>query len=502
MTTPELYADLTRRLSDMTAIEEALGILQWDQEIVMPKGAVAARGRQMSTLAAILHQNQSSPALGGLLRRLSESGDLDDIARANVREANRDHARAARIPEELVRRWTALTVHAHEVWVDARKAQEFSQFEPVLTELVGLARQRAAAIDSHRPVYDVLIDEFEVGMTMARLDGVFAELKATLVPLIARVRARLAQGGLADTAWLQSPVSPERQREVGESMVRAMAFDFDRGRLDTSVHPFCGGAGTDDVRITTRYKETAFLGSLSGMIHETGHALYEQGRDRQLGDQPVSRARSMGIHESQSLLWEKQVGQGAPFWRPHYVRLQAAYPFLAAVPFDNFVFGLNLVRLDNFIRVDADELTYPLHVILRYEIERDLFSGALAVADLPAAWNAKMVQYLGIEPPNAALGCLQDVHWSMGSFGYFPSYTLGAVYAAQFMQTARTALDVDGTLAAGDVQPLLGWLRERVHQQGSRYPTDELVTRATGRPLDTAPFCAYVTDKYTRLYGL
>ncbi len=502
MTTPELYADLTRRLADMTAIEETLGILQWDQEIVMPKGAVAARGRQMSTLAAILHQNQSSPTLAGLLQRLSEREDLDAIAQANVREAQRDHARAARIPEALVRQWTSLTVQAHDVWVEARKTANFAHFEPVLRELVDLAGQRAAAIDPTRPAYDVLIAEFEVGMTMARLDTVFAELKATLVPLIAQVRARLARGGLPDTAWLVAPVSPERQREVGESMVRAMGFDFDRGRLDTSVHPFCGGAGTDDVRITTRYKETAFLGSLSGMIHETGHALYEQGRDRALGDQPVSRARSMGIHESQSLLWEKQVAQGGPFWQPHYRRLQDAYPFLAAVPFDDFVFGLNLVRLGNFIRVDADELTYPLHVILRYEIERDLFSGALAVADLPAAWNAKMVQYLGIEPPDAALGCLQDVHWSGGSFGYFPSYTLGAIYAAQFMQTARQTVDVDNTLAAGDVRPLLAWLRENVHRQGSRYPTDELVTRATGRPLDTAPFCGYVTAKYTRLYGL
>ncbi|MBM4344301.1 MAG: carboxypeptidase M32 [Deltaproteobacteria bacterium] len=502
MTTGELYADLTRRLSDLTAIEETLGILQWDQEIVMPKGAVHARGRQKATLAGLLHQNQSSAALGGLLQRLGERGDLDDIARANVREAHRDHARAARIPEALVRRWASLTVQAHDVWVEARKAAAFGQFEPVLGEMVDLAKQRAAAIDPGRPAYDVLIDEFEVGMTMARLDGVFAELKATLVPLIARVRARMAQGGLPDASWLRSPVPAERQREVGESMVRAMGFDFDRGRLDTSVHPFCGGAGTDDVRITTRYKETAFLGSLSGMIHETGHALYEQGRDRTLGDQPVSRARSMGIHESQSLLWEKQVGQGAAFWRPHYPRLQAAYAFLAAVSFDDFVFGLNLVQLGNFIRVDADELTYPLHVILRYEIERDLFSGALAVADLPAAWNAKMVQYLGIEPPDAALGCLQDVHWSSGSFGYFPSYTLGAVYAAQFMQAARKAVDVEATLGAGDVQPLLGWLREHVHRMGSRFPTDELVARATGRPLDTAPFRAYVTEKYSRLYRL
>ena len=502
MTTTELYSDLTRRLSDITAIEESLGILQWDQEIVMPKGATAARGRQMATLAAILHQNVSSPALGGLLERLSAAGDLDELARANVREANRDHQRAAKIPEDLVRQWTALTVQAHDVWVDARKASDFELFRPTLEKLVALAKQRAAAVDPNRAAYEVLIDEFEVGMSMARIDQVFSELKATLIPLIARVRARFDRGGLPNTAWLQTPVAPQLQREVGEAMVRALGFDFDRGRLDTSVHPFCGGAGTDDVRITTRYKETAFLGSLSGMIHETGHALYEQGRNRGLGDQPVSRARSMGIHESQSLLWEKQVGQAAAFWQPHYPLLQRKYIFLADVSFDDFVFGLNLVDLQNFIRVDADELTYPLHVILRYEIERDLFADRLTVAEIPQAWNDKMQQYLGIVPPNAAQGCLQDVHWSGGSFGYFPSYTLGAVYAAQFMQSARHSVAVEATLSAGQIEPLLSWLRSHIHQHGSRFSTDELVTRATGRPLDTGPFLAYVTSKYERLYGL
>lgn len=502
MTTAEQYRQLTHRLGDMSAVEEAMGILMWDQEINMPKGAANARGRQLATLAAVLHQRQSDPELGGLLAQLQAAGDLDDLAQANVREADRDHQRAARIPEALVRQWAALTVEAHEVWVEARQKADFGLFLPHLRQLIALARQRALAVAPNRPVYDTLIDEFEPGMTMARIDGIFAGLKETLVPLIARVRQRVAQGGLPDVAWLRAAVPADKQRQVGEAMVRAMGFDFDRGRIDTSVHPFCGGAGTDDVRITTRYNETAFTGSLSGLIHETGHALYEQGRDRSIGDQPVGRPRSMGIHESQSLLWEKQVGQGAAFWRPHYPMLQANYPFLQQVPFDQFVFGLNWVDLGNLIRVDADELTYPLHVILRYEIERDLFSGALQPEDIPAAWNAKMQAYLGLTPPDAALGCLQDVHWSSGSFGYFPSYTLGAVYAAQFMHTARQSLDVDAALGQRNVQPLLAWLRERVHLPGSRWPTDELVQRATGRPLDIGPFCAYVTEKYTRLYGL
>jgi carboxypeptidase Taq len=282
-----------------------------------------------------------------------------------------------------------------------------------------------------------------------------------------------------------------------------MGYDFQRGRLDTSVHPFCGGAGPTDVRITTRYNETDFVGSLMGMIHETGHALYEQGRDLSLAYQPVGRPRSMGIHESQSLLWEKQVGQNRPFWHAHFAKLQGDYAFLREVSLDDFVFGLNLVDFNNFIRVDADELTYPLHVILRYEIERDLFSGALQVVDLPRVWNAKIEEYLGITPPDDALGVLQDVHWSGGSFGYFPSYTLGALYAAQFYRQAR--LDVAGleeALAAGDVAPLVGWLRSRIHQPCSRWSTDELVQRATGETLNPQYFMDYAQAKYTRLYRL
>ena len=303
--------------------------------------------------------------------------------------------------------------------------------------------------------------------------------------------------------WLKHAVPAESQRQVGEAIVRAMGYDFTCGRLDTSVHPFCGGAGPTDVRITTRYNEDAFLGSLTGMIHETGHALYEQGRDISLADQPVSRPRSMGIHESQSLLWEKQVGHGAAFWQAHYSKLQTAYGFLQDMPLDAFLRGVNYVNPENYIRVSADELTYPLHVILRYELERALFSGELAVADLPAAWNARMEQYLGITPPDDAVGVLQDVHWSGGMFGYFPCYTLGALYAAQLYQAAVAAHpEIPQQIAAGEVEPLLGWLRLHVHRLGSRLTTDDLVIAATGRPLDPEAFLTYATDKFTRLYGL
>ena len=496
----EAYRQLTRRLSDLSAIEEAIGILQWDQEIVMPPGAAEARARQISTLAVVAHERLVDPVLAALLTSLTADAELDATQKANVREALRDHRRAARIPADLVRAWGEATVRGHEVWVAARKAADFKAFQPTLQLLVDLAKRRAAAIDPDKAAYDVLLDEFEPGMTMARLDPIFDELKAFLVPFLVQVRN---VANLPDTSWLQTPVPAERQREAGEAIVRAMGYAFERGRLDTAVHPFCGGAGATDVRITTRYNENAFAGSLLAMIHETGHALYEQGRDLDVADQPVSRPRSYGIHESQSLLWEKQIGQCEPFWRYHYPRLQVAYPFLATVTLPEFLFGLNLVDFNNFIRVDADELTYPLHVILRYEIERDLFSGKLDVADLPAAWNAKIHEYLGITPPDDRLGVLQDVHWSGGSFGYFPSYTLGALYAAQFHRAAvRDVPAIPGDLAMGDAASLRGWLGEHIHRVGSRLLTDDLSQAATGEVLNPAYFIAYAREKYGRLYGL
>jgi carboxypeptidase Taq len=494
------YAQLSQRLADLTALEEVVGILSWDQEIVMPPGAAEARGKQLSTVQVVAHERLTDPRLAALLDGLRHDATLDATQAANVREAQRDVHKATRVPSELVRALGETAVRGHEVWVAARKHKDFRHFAPVLHELVDLAKRRAAAIAPDKLAYDVLLDDFEPGMTMAQLDPVFARLKEVLLPLIAKVRQ--AQN-VPDMAWLTRHVPADAQREVGESIVRMMGYDFTRGRLDTSVHPFCGGAGPTDVRITTRYNEAAFLGSLTGMIHETGHALYEQGRDLSLADQPVSRPRSMGIHESQSLLWEKQVGQGAAFWQAHYPKLQKAYDFLREKPLAEFLFGVNFVNPQNLIRVSADELTYPLHVILRYELERELFSGRLDVDDLPAAWNQKMQGYLGIAPPDDAVGVLQDVHWSGGLFGYFPCYTLGALYAAQFYQAALAQHpEIPEKLSQGEVEPLLGWLRQNVHQVGSRLETDALVTAATGRVLDPEAFLAYVVAKYTKLYGL
>lgn len=494
------YADVSSKLAEITTLDEVIGLLQWDQEVAMPAGAVGARGRQSATLAVLRHKMATDAQLGAQLESLQGSDELSATEAANVREAWRDWRREARLPADLVRRWGEATVQAHEVWVDARKSDDFDRFAPALEELVSLARARAAAIDADRPAYDVLLDAFEPDMTMARLTPLFGQVKAFLVPFIARVRG---EGIDRPCAWLNTPVAVSEQAAVAQHFIGALGFDFNLGRVDTAVHPFCGGAGLTDVRITTRYREDSFLGSLLAAVHETGHALYEQGRDSSLADQPVSRARSMGIHESQSLFWEKHIARSAPFWRHHLPALRERYTHLQAVSLDDFVFGTNRVDFKNFIRVDADELTYPLHVTLRYEIERDLFDGRLAVKDVPEAWNAAMQRDLGITPPGPAAGALQDIHWAMGAFGYFPSYTLGALYAAQIRAAAARALpDLDGQLAAGELGPLRTWLRHTIHQVGSRLDTDALCVHATGEPLNPAHFFAYIEAKYSALYGI
>ncbi len=493
------YDDLTQRLSELTTLDEIEGLLQWDQEVTMPPGAAASRGRQVATLGVVRHERATAAELGRLLHQLEDDQQLDPLQRANVREARRAYERVHNVPSELVRRWGEATVRAHGSWIAARKASDFSLFADDLAELVALARARAAAIDPRRPAYEVLIDAFEPGMTMKKLDDVFAQLRDFLVPFLARIRA---QPGV-DTTMIAADVPEAEQEAVGRALAETLGYDFAHGRMDTAVHPFCGGAGAADVRITTRYQRDRFQQSLLAVVHETGHAMYEQGRDRSLADQPVSMARSMGVHESQSLLWETQVARSTAFWQGRLPWLRGRYPFLADVAVETFVSALNSVNFNNEIRVEADEVTYPLHVILRYELERDLFSGALEVRDLPAAWNARTKAWLGVEPSSDATGVLQDIHWCIGAFGYFPSYTLGALYAAQLYAAAGRAVpDLADRIAAGDFGALRDWLRAHVHQPGSRWETDELIRRATGTALDPSWYMAHIERRYGRLYGL
>ncbi|MBI2335641.1 MAG: carboxypeptidase M32 [Deltaproteobacteria bacterium] len=492
----DAYLELTPRLAELSQLGSVMGILNWDQEVVMPKGAVSARGGQMATLTSLYHQRATDPRLGALLAECqSQEKNLDAWQKANVREAKRTYDRLVKIPADLEIALAELEVRGHEVWVQARLGANFKKFQPILDEYLSLLKQRAQAIDAHQHPYDVLIEDYEPGMNIKKIEALFLPLKDFLIPflnqLLSRKNSKLTKvpGG---------PVAQSVQKELGLLILQQMGFDFERGRLDTSVHPFCGGAGPSDVRITTRYQDDHFVSALMGVIHEGGHALYEQGRNEKFYGQPVSEAVSMGLHESQSLLWEKQVGQGVNFWEFLSPKLKTLIPHaLKGAEVKDLYHFVNQVK-PSLIRVDADEVTYPFHIMIRFEIERDLLGGKILVKELSEIFNQKMQNYLGITPPNDREGVLQDVHWSGGTFGYFPSYTLGAMYAAQFFATAKKQIpNLLTEISKGNLKILRQWLKEKIHQQGSLYLADELCIQVTGEALNSKYFMNYLSEKYS-----
>jgi Zn-dependent M32 family carboxypeptidase len=418
---------------------------------MMPQGAAALRARQGAALAGVVYEKETDAALGELLTRLTAAGaasSLPPYEAATVRDAARSYRRRVALSKEMAQREARLSSEGYQAWVAARAASDFTQFAPVLTEWLALTREKCAAIDATRSAYDMSLDTFERGMTSARLDEIFAAVRDGLVPLLAAVRQR---GTPPDDAWLSGAFDVEEQAALCREIAVAMGFDLERGRLDVSVHPFTGGAGPSDVRMTTRFKPTDLTEGLTGAIHETGHALYEQGRPS--GEHeglPVSEALSMGVHESQSLLWERMVALSRPFATFLLPRLRARFPQLPAdKTADDLYAALNKVSIKSLIRVEADELNYPLHIILRYELESALLAGTISVEQLPALWNEKMAAYLGVTPESDAQGVLQDVHWSAGAIGYFPTYSLGAMMACQIFAAAQRELPtLDEDLAA------------------------------------------------------
>jgi Zn-dependent M32 family carboxypeptidase len=418
---------------------------------MMPQGAAALRARQGAALAGVVYEKETDAALGALLSRLAgaPAASLGAFEAATVRDAARSYTRRAALTKELAQREARLSSEGYQAWVAARAASDYSQFAPVLEQWLALTREKCAAIAPNAPdVYDTALDSFERGMTAARLDSIFATVRDGLVPLLAAVRER---GTPPDDSWLAGTFDPDAQAALCREIAVQMGFDLERGRLDVSVHPFTGGAGPSDVRMTTRFKANDLTEGLTGAIHETGHALYEQGRPGGAHEGlPVSEALSMGVHESQSLLWERMVALSRPFASFLLPRLRAAFPQLPAdKSADDLYAALNKVSMRSLIRVEADEVNYPLHVILRYELESALLRGDISVAQLPALWNAKMEAYLGVTPESDAQGCLQDVHWSAGAIGYFGSYSLGAMMAVQLFAAARKAIpSLDEDLAA------------------------------------------------------
>lgn len=491
------YADLESRFARLSDIGGALAVLSWDRSAIMPAGGNEARAEQVATLQVLAHEILTDASIAGLLGEAeAEAGGLGLWQQANLREMRREWAHAAAVPADLVAASARACARCEMAWRAARPAADFAAVRPLLEEVLRLTRQigeaKSAALGVG--VYDALLDQFDPGSRQQRIDVLFAELEAELPGLLGEILE--AQRRRPAASSLSGPFPIEAQRGLGVDLMAKLGFDFNHGRLDVSLHPFCGGV-PDDVRITTRYNEADFAPALMGVLHETGHALYERGLPQTWRRQPVGQSRGMSVHESQSLLIEMQACRSRDF-------LRFAAPLMrAAFGGDGSEWDAdNLHRLytrvePGFIRVDADEVTYPAHILLRYRMERALVAGDLTLADLPDAWNEGMQRLLGLTPPNDALGCLQDIHWFDGAWGYFPSYTLGALLAAQLFEAARQSdPEMLPGISVGDFAPLLSWLRAEVHGKGRLLDTEELVVQTTGSPLGTEAFIRHLRRRY------
>lgn len=475
----------------------ASALLAWDQATQIPAGGHAARGEQMATLSTLRHRYAIADEVGGWLDAL-EGASLSADEAVLLRESRRAFERARKIPATLVAEMTRHSVRSRAVWEQARKDDDFATFAPELRKTIELQRAYAAALDPDRDPYDVLHDLYERDSNAAEVERVFTPLVGELRELIERVRSAPQQ---PDPTLLERHVPLKEQEAFAVALVQQMGYDFGRGRIDQAAHPFCIGIGVGDVRITTRYLENYLPSALFGTIHEAGHGMYEQNLPESWSGTPLGEAVSLSVHESQSRLWENLVGRSPAFWRGAYPRLQRAFAGrFDDVPEADFVRAINIVR-PSLIRVEADELTYHLHVMLRFELERALIQGALSVDELPARWRQRHGELLGIEPSDDRDGVLQDVHWSEGMFGYFPTYTLGTLMSAQWWGAMERDLgDLEGRLERAEFTPIFEWLVANVHRHGSRYLPGELLERGSGATLSAEPFLRYARAKYAELY--
>jgi carboxypeptidase Taq len=499
----EAYEELIRRKRETTLLSSCAVLLDWDHQTYMPPKGSAHRAEQLALLAGMIHAQATAPAIGELLAEVESSAltaEADSPAAVNVREIRRTYDRAVRIPQVLVEELARVTALAHDVWVEARRTSDFALFRPWLEKIVALKRQEAEAVGYRDVPYDALLDEYEPGETTARLRALFGGLREALVRLVGEIAD---SGRRPDASILRRRYPVDRQEAFGRSAAAAMGFDFEAGRLDVTAHPFCSGIGPGDTRLTARYNPEDFGDAFFSILHEAGHGLYDQGLDSAHYGTPMGSAVSLGIHESQSRLWENFVGRCRAFWEHFFPQTCRCFPeALTGVGLDAFHFAINDVR-PSLIRVDADEATYNLHILLRFELEQALLHGDLAVRDLPAAWNGRMRDSLGVTPPDDAQGCLQDVHWSGGGIGYFPTYTLGNLYAAQFFARARQDLgDLDEQIRRGEFAPLKAWLTEKIYRQGQRYRAADLVRVVTGEPLNPDYLTTHLRTKFGPLYGI
>jgi carboxypeptidase Taq len=498
-----MLEELKRRLATISDLENTAALLDWDQQTYMPPGGAEARAEQRATLAALSHELFTASETGALLEQSEQEragADPDSDEAALLRVARRDYERAVKLPADLVAEITRTRTLAQEVWAQARPKNDYASFAPWLEKTIELTRRAAECWGYQDRLYDPLLDQYEPGTTTAQVEAMFLDLKPGLVSL---VQAIVERGAPVDDAVLHRDYDVAGQREFSERLVRAMDYDFTHGRQDTAAHPFCTSFSRDDVRITTRFDPQYIAQSLLASVHEAGHALYEQGCPAAFDRGPLRGGASMGVHESQSRLWENMVARSKGFWQQFFPLLKETFPNqLADTDAERFWRAICKVTPSS-IRVEADEVTYNLHILLRFELENELLEGRLSVADAPAAWNRKMQEYLGLTPPDDAQGILQDIHWSMGIMGYFPTYSIGNLLAAQLWEKVNSDLPgLPAQIARGELAPLLAWLREKIHRHGRKYLPNELIPRATGEPLQSRSYLRYLTEKYTELYQL
>ena len=495
------YEELLTRLKDIDLVNQIGGLLGWDQEVLMPPKAASLRAEQLSWISRTGHEKLTNPRIGELLKALEERNDLDEIQMGNIRLARDSYDKATKLPTNFVAEMAMHKSKSQISWTRARAENDFSIFRDDLVKMVEMSRQKADYLGYDDVRYDALLDLYESGLTVSKVDPLFIGLRENVAPLVKRV---IEKGKKPDMSWIHDNTwGKEGQEGLSQSISEAIGFDFQAGRRDASTHPFCGGPNPDDVRWTTRYDETDPFGSLYGSMHETGHGLYEQGRPRHLDFQPAGSANGLGVHESQSRLWENQIGRSRefcewslPIWKEHFPEQ------MKGVSAEDLWRSVNFVE-PSLIRVEADEATYNLHIMIRYEIEKKLISGEIEVDDLPDVWDDMYEEFLGIRAPNRTQGVLQDIHWSFGAFGYFPTYTLGNLYSAQLLNAARKELpNHDEQIRNGDFQPLLEWMRENVHSRGSIIEPSALIKEATGDNPSPDDFVKYLQEKVEYLYEL
>ncbi len=491
-------AEHNRETAILNSVEALLG---WDERTMLPAAGGDFRADQIALLAGMVHKRRTDPRQGQWLDTLVAAKlDPHSDKGATVRELKRQYDRRVKLPQKLVEELARTSILGQQAWELARKNDDFAALKPLLEKTFRLKREAAEAIGYAESPYDALLDDYEPGALSSRVTKVLGALREQLVPLVAEIRA---SGRSPKVEILKRRYPVDAQEHFAKQVAERLGFDFNRGRLDVTAHPFCSSHGPNDCRITTRYDERFFPSALFGVLHEAGHGIYDQGLRPDWYGLPPGEAVSLGIHESQSRLWENFVARSRPFWQHFYPAAQAAFPeALAGVALDDFYWAINDVR-PSLIRVEADEATYNLHILVRFELEQALVNDELKVADLPAAWNEKYKHYLDITPPNDSEGVLQDIHWSHGLVGYFPTYSLGNLYAAQFFaQADRDLGGLHQQFAAGQFEPLKNWLREKIHHAGQCYTSDELVERVTEKPLSHQALMAHLRGKFAPLYGI